>query len=94
MTDTTVVDDPDNSRFVLRVGDAIAAFAEYRDEGAAREFFHTVTEPDFRGRGLARTLVEHALDDAEHRGLRVVPTCEYVAKVVSGEPRYQALVDG
>jgi predicted GNAT family acetyltransferase len=42
--------------------------------------------------GIGRSLVLHVLDRARERGLKVVPTCGFVATVIDENPEYQDLV--
>ena len=43
----------DQSRFEIYVDDALAGYADYVEAHGVRDFGHTVTEPDFRGQGIA-----------------------------------------
>jgi predicted GNAT family acetyltransferase len=55
---------------------------------------HTETMPGFTGRGLARKLIEYALDQVREQGLWVLPFCPFVVKIVAERPEYLALVPG
>jgi predicted GNAT family acetyltransferase len=79
----------DGGRFELRVDGELASFADYRVHGDQVVMPHTVTDPAYRGRGLAAEVVRAALDDARARGLRVVPTCWFVAEFLDNNPEYQ-----
>ncbi|MBY6366434.1 GNAT family N-acetyltransferase [Rhodococcoides corynebacterioides] len=91
---TRVEHHTDRQRFEILVGDEVAGYAEYRPTAGERDFDHTVTLPQFRGRGLAAVLVREALDDTRSAGLRVVPSCSYVRHFVDTNPEYQDLVAG
>ena len=91
---TTVRDNPEENRFEILVGDEVAGYAEYRPGAGSRDFDHTVTLPQFRGRGLAAVLVRDALDDTRAAGLSVVPSCSYVRHFVDTNPEYRDLVAG
>ncbi len=82
----TVRDNPARRRFEVLDDDLVAGFAEYRIDSPRISFTHTETDPAFRGRGLARTLVEHALDDVRERGFAVLPFCPYVRQLVAEHP--------
>ena len=69
-------------RFVLYVGEEIAAISEYFETEDQRTFFHTTTFPQYRGRGLAAVLTEYALDDARASGMTVVPSCWFVREFI------------
>ena len=79
---------PEQSRFALYIGDALAGYAEYTQVGDVRDFDHTVTEPEFRGQGVAGD-VRHALDATRAEGLKIGTSCSYVEKFVSEHPEYR-----
>jgi predicted GNAT family acetyltransferase len=75
----TVVDVPDASRFEARVDDTVAAYAQYTLDGDHVVFVHTVTEPDWGGRGIGSALAAGALerhpdaaDLVDHRHQRLI----------------------
>ena len=45
-------------------------------------FTSTFTPTALRGQGLARTVVEYALDDAESKDLQIKASCWYVEKIL------------
>jgi len=90
--DLIVLDAPSASRYEARFGDTVAAFSEYRTRTGRLVFVHTVTEPEFAGRGIAGRLARGLLDDARARGLKVTPVCEFVAGFIARHPEYADLV--
>lgn len=88
-----VKDNPELNRYEIYVGDELAGFAEYKLVGKRMTFPHTEIEPRFGGRGLGSTLVQFALNDAQSRGLEVLPLCPFVAKAIGKNPeKYLDLV--
>jgi len=84
--------DPTARRFVADLGDGAQAILEYRPEGeGVLDYFHTYVPPAFRGRGIAGALVEFALEHARAQGLRVRPTCPFVARVIDSGDTYTDL---
>ncbi|MGH3581566.1 MAG: GNAT family N-acetyltransferase, partial [Mycobacterium sp.] len=47
-----------------------------------RLFFHTEIGEQFGGKGLAGTLIRHALAETVESGLRIVPLCPFVKSFV------------
>lgn len=86
---TRLEHDAERARFSLYLGDDLAAYADYTQTGDLRDFDHTVTDPKFRGRGLAGVVVRHALDRTKEEGLKIGTSCSYVEKVVSENPEYR-----
>jgi predicted GNAT family acetyltransferase len=86
---------PEDGRFRIADGSGghDVAVLEYDDRTpGVWDLHHTWTDPARRGRGLADQVVHTALDAARTAGVRVVPTCSYVADWLSGHPDYQDLV--
>jgi predicted GNAT family acetyltransferase len=94
MTDDrgSVRHDPEHHRYEYVVDGTPVAVAEYRIEDERLVMHHTYTDPAHRGQGIAGRLVAGALDDVRARGLRVVPTCWFVAEFVGANPGYADLV--
>ena len=67
----TVVDNPEQNRFEIHVGDTVAGFTEYRPRGDRYAFVHTEIGDDFGGRGLASRLIKDTLDEMRSRGTAV-----------------------
>jgi predicted GNAT family acetyltransferase len=93
MTTPQVHDDPDRSRYELRVDDETVGFLAYRREGPRVVFTHAEVDPARRGSGLGAALARGALDDTVARGLRIVPRCPFVADYVERHPDYRDHVD-
>lgn len=93
-----------DNQYLAKHQGVTAAFAAYTDEpgtdepgtdepGAGtqkvRDFNHTVTSPEFGGKGVAGALVKYALDDSIAAGYRIVPTCSYVQHFIDKHPEYK-----
>lgn len=86
--------DADRGRFYvpLEAGDAEL---DYRVEGDVADFRSTFVPPEHRGEGIAERIVLAGLRWARERGLRVEPTCPYVAHVLGEHAEFADLtVDG
>jgi len=79
-----VVDNAEAARYEIRVDGRLAGVLEYRRSDGVVDLFHTEVEPELRKRGLGAELVHHALDDARRRNERIIPTCPFVAAMLSG----------
>lgn len=89
---TEVSDDPQESRYVVRVDGDVAGFTEYLLHRGVLALVHTEIAPEFGGQGLATTLIAGTLDDARARGLTVQPFCSFVRRFIAGHPDYLDLV--
>jgi hypothetical protein len=92
MPEPEVRDNPSAHRFELRVGDKVAAFAEYNVLAHALLFTHTEVMPEFEGQGHGSRLAKFALDDVRSRGLKAVPVCQFIAGYIRKHAEYQDLV--
>lgn len=88
----TVIDNVRRHRYEVVHDGVRAGLADYRLEPGAIAFTHTEIDEAFRGRGLASTLIRHALDDARGKGLAVHPHCPFVQGYLAKRPEYQDLV--
>jgi len=90
--DIEFADAPDRHRYELRSGDELIGMVAYRLDGDVITLVHTEVASTHSGHGYAATLARGALDDARSRGLRVVPSCPYVASYLEKHPEYADLV--
>jgi uncharacterized protein len=87
-----VTDNPEQSRYELRVQEELAGFVTYRLRGQAISLLHTEVESAFHGAGLATHLARFSLDDARKRDLAVLPFCPYISSWIKKHPEYTDLV--
>lgn len=88
----TVTDNPDESRYEVKVDGDLAGFAEYRLGDGVISFTHTEVFEAYGGRGLAQELATRSLDETRERGLAVVPLCPFYAKFIAKNAEYVDLV--
>jgi predicted GNAT family acetyltransferase len=86
MTRHAVTHNASAHRFEAHVEGQLSV-AEYRRDGARVVFTHTGVPAQQRGRGIAASLVESALDWARVEGVKVVPACSYVARYMQRHPQ-------
>lgn len=73
--------------FVLRIDGERAGFLEYtRPEVGVMRIDYVEVDPELRGTGLGRQLVEKAVAFARDNQLKVVPMCSYARMVISRDP--------
>ena len=88
-----VADNPDQSRFELRDGDAVLGWVDYRPAGASLIFAHTEVDPAHAGEGLGSVLVRGALEQVRADGRTVIPLCPFTAAFLDRHPDYGDVVD-
>lgn len=93
MSDVTVTNNPDQSRYEAHVDGELAGIAEYHLTSRLIVFTHTEVESAFEGSGVGSALARHALDDVRQVGERdVVPKCPFIKAWIEKHPDYQDLL--
>ncbi len=70
------------------------ATCDYRRQDEVLVLHHTEVPAALQGQGIAAELVRAALDFARSEGLRVRPTCSYVASYMRRHPETLDLLEG
>lgn len=77
--------------FVLRLDGERFGFLEFtRPEAGVMRIEYVEVDPELRGTGLGRQLVEKAVAFATDAKLRVVPICSYARAVIQRDPALSA----
>ncbi|HEX6992590.1 MAG TPA: GNAT family N-acetyltransferase [Gammaproteobacteria bacterium] len=84
--------DPAGGRFYVDVDGWTAHLDYVQVDERTLDLRHTFVPEALRGRGIAAEIVRFALEYARDRGLRVIPTCSYVAAKIRREPEFADLV--
>ncbi len=92
LTPVVVRDNPEQQRYEALVGQAVAAFVDYRVLRQRVVLVHTEVERAYTGRGVGRRLAQGVLDDIRARGLQVTPVCPFIAAFIQRHPAYADLV--
>ena len=88
-----VVHVPEERRYEVRVGGALAGFAEYVAKAHRVVFTHTEIDPSYEGQGLGSQVARAALDDVRASGNVAVPLCPFIAGWIAKHPEYDDIVD-
>lgn len=73
-------------RYELYAGDALAVIITFKELPGHIDLVHTVGQPGFDGRGLAKVLARYALDDVVASGKRIIPHCPFVLRFLQKHP--------
>lgn len=88
---TRIVHTPESGRYELFIDDVLAGYSEYVERNGVRDFNHTVTLPEFRGRGVAGEVTEYAMSDTRAAGATVLASCSYVDHYLDSHPEFADL---
>ncbi len=92
MSHVEVRRDADASRYVALVDGQEAGHIDMFARAGVVELIHTEVDQAYQGKGVASSLVRHALDDIRAQQMQVVPICEYVQKWIASHDDYADLV--
>ena len=92
MADIEVRHEPERMRFVVDMEGDDALIDYTRPAQGVIDLRHTFTPPAARGKGIAGAMVKAALEYAREAGLRVIPTCPYIAAYIEKHPEHADLV--
>jgi predicted GNAT family acetyltransferase len=82
-----VVDNPDERRYELWLGEELGGEIRYTRGGDGKVVLvHTEIEPKLEGQGLGNALVQGALDDLKERGIEYRVICPFVAAYLRRHP--------
>lgn len=71
----------EDHKIIYEENKEVLGFIEFIDlDFNTVDIIHTFVEPDHRGKGIAKKLVEYAFSYFEKRGIRVKYSCSYVKK--------------
>jgi len=78
----------------LFFGEQEVGTLRYGWEDGMLVLYHTQVDRTLGRRGLGSALVEHVLDDARRRGVKIEPFCLFVRSYLERHPEYADLVAG
>jgi predicted GNAT family acetyltransferase/glutaredoxin len=90
--EAVVTDNPDASRYELRLNGRLIGLAAYRRRPGRVTITHTEVDEACSGRGFGSMLARAVLDDARARGERVLPLCPFIAGYIERHPEYRDLL--
>lgn len=90
---SVVTNNTAESRYEITRDGRLAGFAVYQERGSRIVFIHTEIAEEFGGKGLGSVLAKHAIEDANARGLTIVPVCPFIAAWLRKHPEYEEHVD-
>jgi len=88
-----VVHKPEQGKFMICLAPRAYAFLRYELRGRTMYIRTVYTPPEFRGRGVATRLMEHALKWAEGNGYKVVPVCSFAASFFEKRTEWRRVLE-
>ena len=89
----SVVDDPANNMYIVRVAGEEAGFSAYKRSAGRTVFTHTEIGSEWEGKGVGSALARAALDAERDAGRSIVPSCPFIAGYIKRHEQYLDLVE-
>ena len=93
MKDYHFTDNTEASRYELRDGEVIAKIDYVKTKNGRVYLTHTEVSYGWEGKGIGSRIVEQALADIRRQGLKVVPSCPFVAAYIRQHPEWECLAN-
>ncbi len=78
--------------FYVKFEDNTKAYLKYKIEGDKMYLIETYTPPQHRGKGVAKAMVDKALEVATRKGLKIVPICSYSVYYFLKNPQLRSML--
>ena len=78
----TIKYEADNNCAAAYDGDKQIGICQYEASGQTWNIYHTSTDPEYGGRGIAGNLVKCLKEQADEAGIKLTATCWYAKKVL------------
>jgi len=79
-------------RFEVPTSDGIA-YIDYRWSGEILLLLYIFVPVSFRGKGISSVLLEHVLNYAKEKKVKIKVFCPYIAKYIRMHPEHQELLN-
>ena len=89
--DFAVRNNQEQHRFEIDLGDSVA-IAVYTPMAGKIMFTHTEVPEAHEGKGVGTALIRAGLAYARENGLKVIPTCPFIAGYISKHPEWHDIV--
>lgn len=95
MSQVTIVDNPQRSRFEATIDGSLVGVAEYQLTDQLVVFTHTEVEPAYEGRHVGSALARFALDQIRARGThKALAVCPFIKGYIARHPGYLDITYG
>ncbi len=86
-----LTDNKSRNQFEM-VTDGYLSRVEYMIMGNKIFLTHTEVPKELEGKGVGSKIVKAALEEAESRGLKLIPLCPFVASYIKRHPEWERLL--
>lgn len=79
-------------RFEVQTNDG-TAYIDYRWSGSILNLLYIFVPVTFRGKGISSVLIEHVMQYAKEKKVKIKVFCPYIAKYIRMHPEHQGLLN-
>jgi predicted GNAT family acetyltransferase len=83
---------PGHGRYVARTAEGPACEMTFKHRAGGFIVDHTGVPQELEGRGIARALLDRALNDARALGLTITPRCSYIVAQFARHPEWADVI--
>lgn len=92
MEDYELTDNTERKRYEFHINGLTPLIDYIKNKNGAIYLTHTEVPFSLQGKGIGHVLVKKVLEDIDRQGLKVVPTCSFVAIYIRRHPEWQHLL--
>lgn len=86
--DITITDHAELGRYEAHIGGDLAGFLDHKSRPDGIALVHTEVLPEFEGKGVGTVLAQHAVDDVQAKGTKIIPVCPFITRFLRRHPEY------
>ncbi|MDY4789903.1 MAG: GNAT family N-acetyltransferase [Bacteroidales bacterium] len=87
-----IINNKEKNRFELFANEKEAGEIDYQIKDSKLIINHTGVNKEYEGKGLAKLLVEYAVNYARENNFKITPICPYVKIVIERNKEYHDLL--
>ena len=80
------------NKSVAQLGNNEIGVCEFKDSDEGWVIFHTEVNPNYKGQGIAKRLLDAIVNEARNRKIKIIPECSYAKKVMNRNNDYKDVI--
>ena len=80
------------NKSVALLGNNEIGVCEFKDSDEGWVIFHTELNPNYKGQGIAKRLLDAIVNEARNRKIKIIPECSYAKKVMNRNNDYKDVI--
>ena len=80
------------NKSVALFGNNEIGVCEFKDSDEGWIIFHTEVNPNYKGQGIAKRLLDAIVNEARNRKIKIIPECSYAKKVMNRNNDYKDVI--